>query len=190
MTYRSFRLGFRHVRTKFTTDEMVFPRIESSEFKAAKSTPKREVFGALPLVEIKMVVGVLLLNEACVRGFDYLKLNDWSVLDSTLSAAINPACSGVLFRLKVRPYFKSDWKLARSEIFVFFPYTSCFARNELVPEQTKNTASDNIFSIFTEVQYKPPPTHTECFIDLGKLNLLKIYLPWSKSVKLTTCTMI
>jgi hypothetical protein len=27
--------------------------------------------------------------------------------------------------------------------------------------------------------------HTECFIDLGKLNLLKISLPWSKSVKLT-----
>jgi hypothetical protein len=26
---------------------------------------------------------------------------------------------------------------------------------------------------------------TECFIDLGKLNLLKISLPWSKSVKLT-----
>ncbi len=27
--------------------------------------------------------------------------------------------------------------------------------------------------------------HTACFIDLGKLNLLKISLPWSKSVKLT-----
>jgi hypothetical protein len=27
-------------------------------------------------------------------------------------------------------------------------------------------------------------TSTECFIDLGKLNLLKISLPWSKSVKL------
>ncbi len=26
---------------------------------------------------------------------------------------------------------------------------------------------------------------TECFIDLGKLNLFKISLPWSKSVKLT-----
>ncbi len=26
---------------------------------------------------------------------------------------------------------------------------------------------------------------TECFIDLGKLNLLKISLPWSKSVKQT-----
>jgi hypothetical protein len=29
------------------------------------------------------------------------------------------------------------------------------------------------------------PKATECFIDLGKLNLLKISLPWSKSVKLT-----
>jgi hypothetical protein len=28
-------------------------------------------------------------------------------------------------------------------------------------------------------------TTTECFIDLGKLNLFKISLPWSKSVKLT-----
>jgi hypothetical protein len=27
--------------------------------------------------------------------------------------------------------------------------------------------------------------YTECFIDLGKLNLFKISLPWSKSVKLT-----
>jgi hypothetical protein len=26
---------------------------------------------------------------------------------------------------------------------------------------------------------------TECFIDLGKLNQLKISLPWAKSVKLT-----
>jgi hypothetical protein len=28
-------------------------------------------------------------------------------------------------------------------------------------------------------------TDTECFIDLGKINLLKISLPWSKSVKQT-----
>jgi hypothetical protein len=27
--------------------------------------------------------------------------------------------------------------------------------------------------------------YTECFIDLGKLNLFKISHPWSKSVKLT-----
>ncbi len=30
--------------------------------------------------------------------------------------------------------------------------------------------------------------YTECFIDLGKLNLFKISLPWSKSVKLTVET--
>ncbi len=33
--------------------------------------------------------------------------------------------------------------------------------------------------------YEVAGTTTECFIDLGKLILLKISLPWSKSVKLT-----
>ncbi len=47
----------------------------------------------------------------------------------------------------------------------------------------------SIFSDLENFSLHLSHNHTECFIDLGKLNLLKISLPWSKSVKLTVLSL-